>query len=73
MVTKYTKGPHNEPNQNISNGQKIFQITTKCTNGSKILDVAIKFTNISNPRSSKMSKNWDFWYENIPSGNPASS
>jgi hypothetical protein len=26
----------------------------------------------SNPRSSKIYPNWDFWFENIPSGNPAS-
>jgi hypothetical protein len=35
--------------------------------------MSIKYINISKPRPSKIYPNWDFWFENKPSGNPASS
>jgi hypothetical protein len=30
-----------------------------------------KITNISISRATKIYPNWDFWFQNIPSGNPA--
>jgi hypothetical protein len=41
------------------------------TNGRKIFQMIIKITAFSIPRPSKFYKNWDFWFENKPSGNPA--
>jgi hypothetical protein len=38
-------------------------------NGSKIDQVAIKFTNILQD-TPKFTQNLDFWFENIPYGNP---
>jgi hypothetical protein len=35
--------------------------------------MAMKYTNLSIPSSSKIFPNWDFWYEDIPSGNPDSN
>jgi hypothetical protein len=65
FLIQYTKMGENIPNyknftewsQNIPNAQKIFQMTRK-------------YTNISNLRTSNIYPNWDFWSENIPSGNP---
>jgi hypothetical protein len=56
----------------------IYQITRKYTkrpylnipNGRKIDQMSRKYTNISIARPSKIYPNWDFWLENIPSGNP---
>jgi hypothetical protein len=53
---------------------KIFQMTTNCH---KLYQIAIKYSKLSQniktfsiPRPSKMCPNWDFWFENKPSGNP---
>jgi hypothetical protein len=35
--------------------------------------VSIKYTNIFHAKPSKIYPNLDFWFENKPSGNPASS
>jgi hypothetical protein len=35
--------------------------------------MVIKFTNIVLARHSQIYPNWDFWFENIPSGNPAAN
>jgi hypothetical protein len=50
-------------------------MTTKCTKlpqnlpiGRKIYQMAIKYTNIKRP--CKIYPKWDFWFENIQSGNP---
>jgi hypothetical protein len=61
------------------NGGKIYQMTTKCTTkctkwpynvpfGRKIDNMVIKIPS-SIARPSKIYPNWDFWFENIPSGN----
>jgi hypothetical protein len=39
-------------------------------NGRKIFQMVINMTTFSSPRSSKFCPNWDFWFENKPSGNP---
>jgi hypothetical protein len=39
-------------------------------NGHKIFQMVIKYHNIFLPRPSKFDQNWDFWFENKPSGNP---
>jgi hypothetical protein len=33
--------------------------------------VAIKYTNIFHCKTPKIYPNWVFWFENMPSGNPA--
>jgi hypothetical protein len=53
----------------IPKTEKMYQINTKCTKWSKwipnfhkIFQMAITYINIH--------PNWDFWFENKPSGNP---
>jgi hypothetical protein len=60
----------------ISKWANIPKMTTKYTkwpyvNGSKIDQMVIKFANIFKTRHSKIYPNWDLWFENKPSGNPA--
>jgi hypothetical protein len=52
---KYTKFPKN------------YQMTTKIPNWPLYIPNGHQYTNIFH---SKALQNWDFWYENIPSGNP---
>jgi hypothetical protein len=58
--------------------------STKCTqnvpNGHKLSQVSLKYSKwpsniltISNLRPYKIFPNWDFWFENKPSGNPAAT
>jgi hypothetical protein len=57
---------------------KIYQITINTytqwpqtiPNSLKIDQMDVKYTNISIAKPSKISPNRDFWFENIPSGNP---
>jgi hypothetical protein len=56
---KYTKLP-----QNIPNYHKIYQMTTKYTKWPQ------NKPTLSITRPSKIYPNWDFWFENIPYGNP---
>jgi hypothetical protein len=35
-----------------------------------MIQVTLKYTNIFNRQALKIYPNWDFWFENIPSGNP---
>jgi hypothetical protein len=52
---------------------KIYQLTTKnILHGHKIYQMATKYTNISIARPFKIYPNWNVWFLNIPSGNPAS-
>jgi hypothetical protein len=55
----YTKSP-----QTIPNCYKIYQIALKYSKGSYNIPIFII------PRPTKTYPNWDFWYENKPSGNP---
>jgi hypothetical protein len=55
---------------NIPKRGKIYQITT-LPNGHKIYPITLKYTSLSILRPSKIYQNWDFWFENKPSGNPA--
>jgi hypothetical protein len=57
--------------------ENIYQMTTKYTkrpkstpNGCKIDQMSIKYTNIFHCKTLKNYPNLDFWFENIPSGNP---
>jgi hypothetical protein len=60
---------------NIPKRWKIYQITTTLPHGHKIcisndrkiFQMTIKYTSIFH---SKALQNWDFWFENTPSGNP---
>jgi hypothetical protein len=36
----------------------------------QIFKMAIKYINFCNLRPPKIYPNWDFWFENKPSGNP---
>jgi hypothetical protein len=79
MATKYIKWP-----QSISNGHKVYQMATKyikwpqsISNGHKVYQMAVKYINWSynippSPisRPYKIYPNWNFWFENILSGNP---
>jgi hypothetical protein len=56
---------------------KMYQITQKYTkqqynisNGRKIDQMFIKYTNIFHCKTLQNLPNLDFWFENIPSGNP---
>jgi hypothetical protein len=59
--------------KNVPNEHKMHQIVIKYTNwpqrpnGNKI------YPPIPLQDLPKMLPNWDFWFENIPSGNPAST
>jgi hypothetical protein len=63
---------------NIPKQGKMYQILTKCTEClSNILYkiytkflMSIEYTNIFHSKAQKISPNCDFWFENIPSGNP---
>jgi hypothetical protein len=50
--------------ENIPNYHEIYQMATKIPNGRKIEQSAIKYT--------RPYKSWDFGFENILPGNPAS-
>jgi hypothetical protein len=61
----------------IPKRRKKYQIATKVTNGLTIYQMAVIYAkwpiNIPFfffPRHSKIYPNLDFWFENIPSGNP---
>jgi hypothetical protein len=63
--------------KNIPNNHKIFKMATKYTkwpqnipNGHKIYQMATKYIKYTIARPSKFYPNWDFWFENMPSGNP---
>jgi hypothetical protein len=63
---------------NIPKRGKIYQISTKLLNDLKIYPTGIIYSKwaLNTPkfsivRPSKIYPNWDFWFENIPSGNPA--
>jgi hypothetical protein len=51
--------------QNVPNVLKLFQMSLKYSKCP--LNIPI----FSNLRPSKIYSNWDFWFENKPSGNPA--
>jgi hypothetical protein len=62
----------------IPKREKMYQMNTKCTkwslnipNVGKIFPMGTKYTIFSNWRPSKIYPNWEFWFENKPSGNPA--
>jgi hypothetical protein len=46
-------------------------MTTKLPNGHRKYQMNVKYTNIFHPSALQNIPNWDFWYEKIPSGNPA--
>jgi hypothetical protein len=50
--------------QNVPNGHKIPQISVQYSNW------PLNILTFSNLRHSKIYPNWDFWFENKPSGNP---
>jgi hypothetical protein len=62
---------------NIPKWGKIYQIATKLPKGHKIYQMAVVYSKsplntptFSIQRPSNIYPNWDFWFENIPSGNP---
>jgi hypothetical protein len=56
----------------LPNYHKIYQMEVNNTKWIYI-KVAIKYTKFTIPscKITKINPNWDFWSENIPSGNPA--
>jgi hypothetical protein len=57
--------------------RKMYQITTTLPNGHKIYHMAVNYSNHQiyrhypfYVRPSNIYPNWDFWFENKPSGNP---
>jgi hypothetical protein len=59
------------------NRKKMYQINPKYAkwsqnfpNVSKIFQMVIKYFNIFQPKALKNYPDWDFWFENKPSGNP---
>jgi hypothetical protein len=58
---KYTKWP-----QTIPNDHKLYQMALKLSKWS------LNIPTFSIPRPSKIYPDWDFWFENKLSGNPAS-
>jgi hypothetical protein len=50
--------------KNIPNGRKIYQMATKYTKWPQDIPTSpiVRF--------SRIYPNWDFWFENTPSGNP---
>jgi hypothetical protein len=57
--------------ENIPKLPKIYLMAIKYTKCRKIDLTAIKIPTSFIARLSKIYPNWDFWFENIPSGNPA--
>jgi hypothetical protein len=55
----------NEHEMYYINGHKISQMSVKCSKWPK------NMSPFSNRRSSKNYPNWQFWFENKPTGNPA--
>jgi hypothetical protein len=55
------------------NDHKMYQASIKYTKGRYIDLVAKKLRKFFVARHSKIYPNWDFWFENIPSGNPEGS
>jgi hypothetical protein len=56
---------------------KMYQVNTNCTKWSlnipnvhKIFQMAVKYINIFQSEDLDFFPNWDFWFENKPSGNP---
>jgi hypothetical protein len=65
-LTQDTKTEKNVPNdRKISNGHKIYQMAVKLTKW----PLNIPTSSIAKP--SIIYPNWDFWFENKPSGIPA--
>jgi hypothetical protein len=54
------------------NGEKLYQLTIKFTKCPKIYQMAVHkiYQRLPLQRPSKIDPNLDFWFENIPSGNP---
>jgi hypothetical protein len=82
MATTYTKWPPHIPNgpkytkwaNNIPNGQKIYQMGKKYTKWAKNIPNGQKIYQHlplqDPPKFTHPNKNWDLWFENMPSGNP---
>jgi hypothetical protein len=49
----------------------MYQMVIKYTKCRKKFQMAIKYIHFAKLRPSKINQNWDFWFENKPSGNPA--
>jgi hypothetical protein len=50
---------------------QISKRVEKIPNGRKIFQMAVKYTNIANSKALQNYPYWNFWYDNIQSGNPA--
>jgi hypothetical protein len=55
--------------ENIPNDHKKYKLVIKITEGRKIFKIAKTKINIFHSKAHQSYPHWDFWYENIPSGN----
>jgi hypothetical protein len=70
-VARFFFGAAYQNMKNIPNNCKLYQMANiYIPNGRKIHQMALKYTTFSIARPSKIYPNWDFWFENMPSGNP---
>jgi hypothetical protein len=60
-------GTTNPNGKKLPNGQKIYHMAINVPNGSEIDQMVAKTTNI---RHSEIYPSWDFWFENMSSGDP---
>jgi hypothetical protein len=56
--------------EKIPNDHKIYQMAIKYTKWLSNTKNVLKFTHNFILQGLKINQNWDFWYENMPSGNP---
>jgi hypothetical protein len=62
---------HTKTGKNIPNNPKYNKWSQNILNGRKIDQMSIKYTNIFHCMTVQNLPNWDFWFENLPAGNPA--
>jgi hypothetical protein len=62
-VVSFFLTQHTKTRKNIQNNYKIYQYNI-------IFQMGIKIPTFLILRNLKLFPNWDFWHENIPSGNP---
>jgi hypothetical protein len=72
-VARFFVAQYSKTGENIPNDHTLYQIPIKYKYqmAGKFDQMAIKYTKYTIARPSKIYPNWDFWFETIPSGNPA--
>jgi hypothetical protein len=52
----------------LPNGHKMYQIGSR-----NIFQRAREYTNLFHSKALQYNPNWNFWFENVPSGNPVTA